>query len=60
MESATLETGNMSVINIGFGHYCVYDRGLNIVVYDNKAERVIDSVAFDTHVAEMPCSRKIQ
>ena len=60
IDSATLNTGNFSVINIKGRDYSVKGRGLNIVVRDNRTCCVIDSVAFDTHVDEMPCSRKNQ
>lgn len=60
MESGTFTQGNLSVINLDPGHYSAHGRGLNIVVYDNNAERVIDSVAFDMYVAERTCTRKYQ
>lgn len=60
MESGTLAHGNFAVINIGDGYYSTNGRGLNVVVKDNVANRVIDSVAFDTHVEEMTCTRKPQ
>ncbi len=60
MESGTLNHGNRAVINIKNGYYSVNGRGFNIVVWDNAAERVIDSVCFDTHVAAMTCTRKEQ
>lgn len=58
MESATLNTGNFSVINIKGRDYSVKGRGLNIVVKDNQTGCVIDNVAFDTHVDEMTCLRQ--
>lgn len=57
MESATLNTGNFSTINIRGKDYSVKGRGLNIAVRDNLTGCVIDSVAFDTHVDEIPCTR---
>lgn len=60
MESGTLNNGNRAVINIQNGYYSAHGRGLNIVVRDNAADRVIDSVAFDTHTEEMTCTRKRQ
>jgi len=60
MESGTWNHGNLSVINIGNGYYSAHGRGLNIVVWDNEAGRVIDSVAFDTHATEITCTRKRQ
>lgn len=60
MESGTWNYGNIAVINIYNGYYSAHGRGLNIVVWDHEAGRVIDSVAFDTHTEEMPCTRKEQ
>lgn len=40
--------GVASVI-INEREYALNRRGLNIVVYDNELEKVIDSIAFDTH-----------
>ena len=60
MESGTWNYGNCAVINIDDGHYSANGRGLNIVVKDNTANRVIDSVAFDTHNEVITCTRKLQ
>lgn len=49
MESSTWTKGNYAVINIKNGYYCMNVRGLNVVVKDNAADRIIDSVAFDAH-----------
>lgn len=57
MESATLNTGNFSTINISGQEYSSRGRGLNIVVRDNLTGCVIDSVSFDTHVEKAPCVR---
>lgn len=57
MESATLNTGNFSTINISGQEYSSKGRGLNIVVRDNLTGYVIDSVSFDTHADEIPCVR---
>lgn len=57
MESATLNTGNLSVINIKGWDYSVKGRGLNIVVRDNMTGCVVDSVCFDTYTDEMTCLR---
>lgn len=57
MESATLNTGNFSTIIIKGRDYSAKGRGLNVVVRDNATGCVIDSVAFDTHVDEIPCYR---
>ena len=58
IESATLNTGNFSVINIKGRDYSVKGRGLNIVVRDNQTDCVIDSVAFDTHIDSKTCTRQ--
>lgn len=60
MQSATWKQGNVAVIDIGLGKYSAHGRGFNIVVYDHKADRVIDSVAFDTYLEDIPCKRKVQ
>ena len=60
MESGTLNHGNYSAINIKNGYYSAHGRGLNIVVKDNMVDRIVDSVAFDTHTEEMMCTRKSQ
>lgn len=57
VESATLNYGNFSVISVDGADYSKKGRGLNIVVIDNASGYVIDSVAFDTHVDEMVCTR---
>lgn len=60
MGSGTLNHGNCSAINIKNSYYSAHGRGFNIVVKDNAADRVIDSVVFDTHTEEMKCTRKPQ
>ena len=57
MESATLNAGNFSTINIRGQEYSSKGRGLNIVVRDNLTGCIIDSVSFDTHIEEIPCVR---
>jgi len=49
--------GNYCSIRIDGVEYAKNRRGLNIVVYDNRAGEVVDSVAFDTHVQEMTVRR---
>ena len=39
---------NMASIEIDGEEYCINERGLNFVVYDNKTMKVIDQVCFDT------------
>ena len=57
LSSRTLEHGNLSEIKIGAKDYSQNRRGLNFVLYDNQAEKVIDAVSFDTHVPEFTCIR---
>ena len=47
--SSGFEVGNTASIIINDIEYAVNSRGLNIVVYDKNAKKVIDSVCFDTH-----------
>jgi NAD-dependent dihydropyrimidine dehydrogenase PreA subunit len=60
VESCPLKGGNRSVIRIEGTDYSQNGRGLNIVCYDKKNRKVIDSVVFDTHSAQngIPASRK--
>ena len=64
MESATYHHDDIAAINIKnryyYGNYCVNGRGFNIVVRDNLVNRIIDSVAFDTHSDEITCIHKAQ
>lgn len=55
--SAGFQVGNYSSIIIDGIEYSKNGRGLNIVVYDNEACSVIDSVVFDTYVQEMTVRR---
>ena len=57
LESGTLDFGDIASININGREYAINSRGLNIVVMNNKLQRVIDSVAFDTHSVDIPCIR---
>lgn len=57
VESATLNAGNRSIINIDGTEYSQQGRGFNIVVMDNQLNKVIDSVAFDTHSKNINCNR---
>ena len=57
IESSTLHYGNSSNIIIDGIDYAVKYRGINIVVVDNLTGKIIDSVAFDTHLKEIPCIR---
>lgn len=49
--------GNIGSIKLGTVDYSKNKRGFNIVVVDNKDGLILDSVTFDTHIAEMTCSR---
>ena len=51
--------GNKSEIFIGGFDYSTNNRGINIVVYDKCSQQVIDSVCFDSHVKDIPCTRKL-
>ena len=55
--SQTLHGGNTSSISVSGKEYSKNMRGFNIVVVDNTTGKVIDSVAFDTHVPEFTCTR---
>lgn len=41
--------GNVSNIKVNNVEYSVNHRGLNIVVYDKRIGKIVDSVCFDTH-----------
>ena len=49
--------GNLASIKLGTIDYAKNVRGFNFVIVDKQEGAVIDSVAFDTHVAEMNCTR---
>ena len=51
--SAGLEGGNYSSIVIDGKEYSKNERGLNIVVFDNKTQEVVESVSFDTFSQDM-------
>ena len=59
IQSAGLAAGNYASIIVNGTEYAVNARGINIVVYDNLAKEVIDSVAFDTCVPELTAVRGI-
>ncbi len=52
MQSAGYETGNIASIKINGLEYALNKRGINIVVYDKQANRVIDSVRIDTYIGD--------
>ena len=55
--SAPFKNGNLASICIDGADYAVNDRGLNIVVFEKHSNKIVDSVAFDTHVKEFYCTR---
>lgn len=55
--SATFQGGNCASICIDGVECAVNDRGINIVVFDKNTNKILDSVAFDTHVKEIYCTR---
>lgn len=57
LESRTLNGGNRSSIQIDGMEYSKNGRGFNIAVIDNKTNRIIDLLFFDTHIQEIPCYR---
>ncbi len=57
MNSMTFKGGNNASIKLGGNEYAKNTRGMNFVVIDNKDSRILDSVAFDTHVSEITCTR---
>ncbi len=57
LASSPFNKGNRARIQLGTKDYAKNQRGFNIVVVDNHAGAIVDSVAFDTHVATMTCKR---
>ena len=57
MESKTFLCGNKASIEIDGTEYALNKRGLNIVVFSNSSDEVIDSVNFDTHDEYIRCYR---
>ena len=56
--SAALKHGNKSVMEVNGRDYSMNLRGFNIVVYDMKNSKLIDSVCFDSHAKDIPCYRR--
>lgn len=54
LKSQPYKSGNSASIQINESEYAVNIRGINIVVYDLKNDRLVDSVAFDMHHRDMP------
>lgn len=57
LTSAAKNRGNEASVKIGGVEYALNQRGFNIVVYDPENHVVLDSVAFDTKKAGIPCTR---
>ncbi len=57
ISSAGYDCGNAASICLSGTEYSKNQRGINIVVYDNIGQKVIDSVCFDTCVPEETASR---
>ncbi len=55
--SGGMENGNISSIVIDGKEYSKNCRGLNIVVYNNEKDKVVDTVAFDTYGQKMTVTR---
>lgn len=55
--SAGADCGNSASISLAGTEYSKNQRGINIVVYDNIGQNVVDSVCFDTFVAEETACR---
>jgi hypothetical protein len=49
--------GDIAFIGINGVDYSMNRRGLNIVVFDRTSQTVVDTVNFDTHLPDFPCSR---
>ena len=55
--SGGYDSGSGCSIKIDQEEYAKNRRGLNIVVYNLLTQTVIDSICFDTYLAEMPAIR---
>lgn len=55
--SAGAQCGNDCSIQLNGREQAKRRRGLNIVVYNQELGSVVDSVCFDTYVAELTASR---
>jgi len=56
--SSNYNLDNVSKIIVNKKDFSVNHRGLNIVVWDNEKNTVVDSVCFDMHLKEYECIRK--
>ena len=57
LTSRVYENGNEAIIDINGKDYSVNGRGLNIVVFNKKTKKPVDSVCFDTHIRSFDCTR---
>lgn len=57
VKSQSFKSGNTASICINGIDYAINKRGFNVVLLDLIRGRVIDSVAFDTHVPQLSCTR---
>ncbi len=57
--SATWGTGNLGEIFVNQVQYAVNNRGYNIVVFDHRNRTLIDSVAYDVYVPDVPVYRLV-
>lgn len=55
VSSAGFDAGNIASIVIGETNYSCNMRGLNFVIYDKKAEEVVDSFYIDTYLNNLIC-----
>ena len=55
--SAGADCGNIASISLAGTEYSKNQRGINIVVYDNIGQNVVDSVCFDTYVSDWTAYR---
>lgn len=53
-----VNSGSTCSVTLGITQYSMEARGLNIVVINNQNGEIIDSVAFDTSVEALTCTRK--
>lgn len=59
IDSAPFKNGNTANIIIENTNYSLNKRGLNFVIMEKKANKIIDTVSFDTHNPSIPCYRVV-
>ena len=57
ISSKPYQKGNTAIIELNGENYAVNKRGINIVVWSKEDNKIVDSVAFDTHVQGFTCYR---